>query len=220
MATLNVSAEDFIITRKRKKYKFAKFAETPNCFEVDQWTRPSLSKPIVVELGAGTGYFSVELASRHPDQRYVAVDVKADRLQAGARRALEKGIDNVSFVRAHAEQLPDIFSDRTIERLWLTFSDPYPKARHAKHRITHPRFLAMYKQLLAENGVLSIKTDNHQLFDWSLEQFVSTRWQLLAHTYDLHQSHWHEDYRFMTTFEERFAADGLPIYAAEVSPSR
>ena len=107
------------------------------CFELEEWEGRSVD---VIELGAGTGLFSVELASRYPDKTFVAIDVKADRLQKGALLAEEKGLTNVSFLRARADQLPEIFPEDSVETIWLTFPDPFPKkgsAGRAHDRILH-----------------------------------------------------------------------------------
>lgn len=168
MATLNPN--NFIITRKRKKYRFALFANSPLCFEASEYQ--SKSSTDVLELGAGTGLFSVELASRNPRKMFLACDVKADRLQKGARIAEEKQLANISFLRAHANQLEEILAPNGLKEIWLTFPDPYPKKRQAKHRLTHPSFLGIYQKLLGKNGQLYFKTDNRALFDWSLEQLV------------------------------------------------
>lgn len=110
---------DFIITRKRKKYKFAKFYNAKNCFEFEEWQKRAVD---IVEVGAGTGLFSLELAKHHPEKRVVAVDVKADRLQFGAYRALEEGVENISFIRARADQICELFTAHQVSKIWLTFS--------------------------------------------------------------------------------------------------
>lgn len=215
-----IDPKDFIITRKRKKYKFAHFANLENCFEVSEWKKLSADKPLVIELGAGTALFSVELAKRHPDRHYVAIDVKADRLQTGARRAIDEEVGNIYFLRAHADQLVDLFDPGSVRELWLTFSDPFPKSRHAKHRMTHPRFLATYRQLLSSEGHFLFKTDNHALFDWSLEQLVMRGWTIRKLSFDLHESGEPEETKIVTTFESRFIAEELPIYFLYAEPPR
>lgn len=216
-----MAAEDFIITRKRKKYKFARFKEFDNCFEAAEWPESAAARAFaqaprrVIEVGAGTGVFLVEQAQRRPDAFHLALDVKADRLYQGARRALEAGLTNIAFVRAHAEQLVEVLGEGTVDELWLTFSDPFPKKRHAKHRMTHPRFLSVFQRLLQPGGVLHLKTDNHALFDWSLEQLVAHGAVLTNLTYDLHASRLDERYKIMTTYEARFHDAGLAICAVD-----
>ena len=197
---------DFIITRKRKKYRFAKFHNAQNCFEFDEWVR----RPVdVLEVGAGTAFFSVELAARHPEQTFVAVDVKADRLQRGAYVALERGLTNVFFVRARADQLPELFAPHSLDAIWLTFPDPFPRRGSAGRRMTHPAFLARYAALLRPNGYFRLKHDNPAFFQWSLEQLVAEKWCIEELTFDLHDSALPDDYKVLTSYEERWLAEGL-----------
>ena len=205
-----IDPDQFIITRKRKKYKFAKFANAHNCFEFDAWTNEKLSlgNKVSVEIGAGTGLFCVELAMRYPDQIFVAIDVKSDRLQKGAYEAIERGLDNVYFVRARADQIDRLFDAKSLWAIWLTFSDPYPKKRAAGRRMTHPTFLAKYQQLLAPDGGFYIKHDNPDFFKWSLEQLVATGWTIDELSFDLHESNLSDDYKIPTTYEQRWLGEG------------
>ncbi len=207
--TTTVNPQDFIITRKRKKYRFALFANAENCFELEQWTKRQVD---VVELGAGTALFSVELAARYPKRTFVAIDVKADRLQRGAREAIGRGLTNIFFVRARADQLLEVVELASVKELWLTFSDPFPRDRDAKRRLSAPRFLELYRQALRQNATLLQKTDNHALFDWSLEQLVANKWQLRELSYDLHASDLSDDYKIMTTYEHKWLGEGLETY--------
>lgn len=200
-----VDPKDFIITRKRKKYKFAKFHNAKNCFEFDEWHEQPVD---IIELGAGTGLFALELAKRHPEQSVVAVDVKADRLQFGAYRALEEGIDNVSFVRARADQISQLVSAHSVSAIWLTFSDPFPRKRSAGRRMTHPTFLRSYTQILGASGSLYIKHDNPEFFAWSLEQMVAEKWRIGELSFDLHESALSDDYKILTSYETRWLGEG------------
>ena len=202
---------DFIISRKRKKYRFAHFANAENCFELEEWTTLAADQ-LVVEIGAGTGLFLVELAAKHAEKTFIALDVKADRLQKGAREALERGVQNISFVRARADQLLEVVAEGSVSELWLTFSDPFPKKRDAKRRLSAEGFLKIYKNALVPKGVLLQKTDNHALFDWSLEQLVEQGWIFRELSFDLHESTLSDEYKIMTTYEERWRSEGLPIY--------
>lgn len=200
--------KDFIITRKRKKYKFALFANSPLCFEAGEWTRRHVD---VVELGAGTGQFSVEQAAQHPGKTFVAVDVKADRLQHGARQAAERGLSNIFFVRARADELPDLFDAYSLEAIWLTFPDPFPKTRSAGRRMTHPIYLNIYRALLSPAGALYFKTDARDLFLWSLEQLVARHWQIRELSFDLHESALSQEYKIETAYEMRYRAQAIEI---------
>lgn len=202
----SINPEDFIITRKRKKYKFALFANSPLCFEFEEWGKSWLAD--VIEVGAGTGQFVVELAARNPERQYVAIDVKADRLQKGAREAEERGLTNVRFLRARADQLVEIFQPNSVREIWLTFSDPFPRARSAGRRLTHPTFLARYVQLLTAGGSLLIKHDNPEFFQWTLEQLVAEKWHITELSFDLHESKLLDDYKILTPYEQRWLSEG------------
>lgn len=212
MSSSQIDPRDYIITRKRKKYKFAKFANAANCFEFDEWKQRAVD---VVEIGAGTGLFALELAARHPDKTIVAVDVKGDRLQKGAYEALERGITNVLFVRARADQLGELFAPQSVRELWLTFSDPFPRKGSAGRRMTHPNYLRQYEQLLAPAGALLIKHDNRDFFCWTLEQLVAEKWHINELTFDLHESDLSDDYKILTTYEQRWLGEGLTTHFAK-----
>lgn len=197
---------DFVITRKRKLYRFALFRNSPLCFEFEQWDGQSAAD--IVEIGAGTGLFALSLAEKYPGRQVVAVDVKGDRLQVGARQAEEKGLTNIRFLRARADQLVEIFRPNSVMNIWLTFSDPFPKRRSAGRRLTHPTFLALYRTLLSTDGSLLIKHDNPAFFQWTLEQLVVEHWQLSQLSFDLHESDLPAEYKTMTTYEQRWTNEG------------
>ena len=209
-----LNPDDFVIARKRKKYKFAKFHNAENCFEFDEWRdfyqqrQPSVSR---LEVGAGTGLFSVELAARYPDKLFAAIDVKADRLQKGAYIALERGLKNIYFIRARADQISDLFALSTLVNIWVTFPDPFPKKRAAGRRLTHPYFLRRYAQLLQPGGELLFKHDDRDFFCWSLEQLVAEKWQITELSFDLHESSLDDEYKIMTTYEQRWLNEGKVI---------
>lgn len=206
MSGSEIDPNRFVIKRRRKLYKFALFAGSPICFEMDEWD----GRPIdVVELGAGTGLFAVELAARHPNKTFLAVDVKADRLQKGAASATDRGLTNIWFVRARADQLAEIIPEHSVQSLWLTFADPFPKNRAAGRRMTHPHFLKIYEKLLQPAGAFYVKHDNRNFFDWSLEQLVAEKWHVDELSFDLHDANLHDDYKVLTTYETRWLGEGL-----------
>ena len=207
--TQPVNPDDFIIARKRKKYKFAKFHNALNCLELEQWVATPPAAPDYMEIGAGTGLFSVELAARYPHKQFVAVDVKADRLQKGAYTAIEKKLDNIWFVRARADQIDQLVSSHSLEAIWLTFPDPFPRERSVRRRMTHPIYLEKYAGLLSPTGSMYLKHDNRDFFCWSLEQLVATQWQITELTFDLHESDAHGDYKIRTTYEDKWLSEGL-----------
>lgn len=209
-----LNPKDFIITRKRKKYRFAKFHNAPNCFEFDEWQKRSVD---VIEVGAGTALFSVELAARHPEQTFLALDVKADRLQKGAYEATERGLSNVVFVRARADQIDQLCDHGTVSKIWVTFPDPFPKKRSAGRRLTHPVFLARYATLLKKNGTLALKHDNDTFFQWSLEQLVAGKWQLTALSFNLHDTGPKDDSTVLTSYERRWLDEGLSTHFVQAT---
>lgn len=195
-----VDPSQFIITRKRKKYRFALFKNSKLCFEFDEWSK----KPAdVVEVGAGTGLFSVELATRDKNKTFVAIDVKGDRLQKGAIEAENRGLENIFFVRARADQVEQLFTEDSVSRLWITFPDPFPKKRSAKRRMTHEIYLSKYRSILKNSGEIMLKHDDINFFCWSLEQLVANRWNISELTFDLHESEF-DDYKIMTTYEKKW----------------
>lgn len=208
----------FVIKRRRKKYKFAKFYNAPNCFEFDAWSKlPS----DVIELGAGTGLFSVEMARLHPEWVVTAIDVKADRLQRGAYLALEQNIPNVNFLRARADQIGELFTTESVETIWLTFPDPFPRERSAGRRLTHPNFLSRYTEILKSTGSLCLKHDNPEFFAWSIEQLEATGWKITEQTYDLHNSDLPKEYKILTSYEQRWLAEGRQThFVRAMKPSK
>ena len=203
-----ICPDDFIITRKRKKYKFAKFALSEQCYEFDEWS----PRPIdVIEIGAGTGMFSVELAARYPEKQFLALDVKADRLQTGAYEAHARKVTNISFVRARADQINQLVPEHSVSSIWVTFADPFPKKGSAGRRLTHSTFLKLYEAALKTGGQLFMKHDNDDFFQWSLEQLVEQKWCIDALTFDVHERNHIEDAQIMTTYEQRWLNEGRTV---------
>lgn len=212
-----IDPQQFVITRKRKKYRFAKFHNSPLCFEFAEWQK----RPVdYLEIGAGNGMFAVEQAALRPDMTFVALDVKGDRLQKGAYEAEWRGLANIFFVRARADQITELFDEKTVKELWITFPDPFPKKGSAGRRLTAPYFLASYKKLIAPKGKLYLKHDNREFFMWSLEQLVADGWQLDELSFDLHDSELSDHYKLLTAYERRWLAEGLVTNFVSARPPR
>lgn len=211
-----LNPQDFIITRKRKKYRFALFYNNPLCFELDDWQTEFV--PTIVEIGAGTGTFSVALAGRMPNERYLAVDVKADRLQTGAELANEQKLTNIRFLRARVEQLDQVAKPHSLGAIWITFPDPFSKDRSSKHRLTYPKSLELYRRLLKPGGRIHFKTDAVALFDWSLEQLADAGWKIRTLSFDLHRSNASDVAKITTSYEMRYIGEGKRICYVEAEP--
>ena len=167
-------------------------------------------RPIRVEIGMGKGKFIMELARRNPQINYLGVEVYSSVLLRAVQRQEEQKLPNVRFLCVDALRLAEILAPGEAERIYLNFSDPWPKDRHAKRRLTSPRFLAVFDRILAPDGVVEFKTDNRALFDYSLESVPSAGWEIIFSTFDLHHSVY-ADGNVMTEYEEKFAAEGKPI---------
>ena len=166
--------------------------------------------PIHLEIGMGKGKFITTLAAEHPDINYIGIE----RFSSVLFRALEKQQDqklsNLIFLREDAAEITEYFDFSEINRIYLNFSDPWPKDRHAKRRLTSKEFFARYNQILKPDGDVQFKTDNRMLFDFSLEQVEEAGWTLAVQTFDLHHSVY-QDGNVMTEYEEKFSAKGYPI---------
>lgn len=166
--------------------------------------------PIRIEVGMGKGRFIMEMAQAHPDVNYIGIE----RYSSVLLRALQKreglALDNIYFMCIDAKNLADVFAPGEVDRIYLNFSDPWPKDRHAKRRLTSPEFMAVYDHVLAPEGTVEFKTDNRGLFDYSLESIPTAGWTVDAHTFDLHHSDMAEG-NVMTEYEMKFSAKGQPI---------
>ena len=174
-------------------------------------------QPIHIEVGMGKGRFLMDMAKLHPEINYIGIEMYDSVLL----RALQKRekieeegekLDNLKFMCVDARLLPEIFEKGEIQRIYLNFSDPWPKDRHARRRLTSHEFLDRYDQFLAADGRLEFKTDNQDLFTFSLEEIeTSDRWHLNASTRDLHHDPSMNEGNIMTEYEEKFSSKGNPI---------
>ncbi len=177
-----------------------------------------LASKLHIEIGMGKGKFIRELAAANPDISYIGIEKFSSVLIRALEKRPELESDNLYFLRFDAENITSIFSDGEINRIYLNFSDPWPKDRHAKRRLTSVQFLERYKSILSKNGEIMFKTDNRTLFDFSLEQARISKWHIQEFTYDLHNSQMNEN-NIMTEYEERFSAMGIPICKMIIKPA-
>ncbi len=165
--------------------------------------------PLYLELGCGKGRFTCDSAAAHPEALYIAVEKVPDCLVMAMERAMEQQLHNVLFVEADASDLTEYFAPGEVDEVYLNFCDPWPSHGHAKRRLTHPNFLNRYAQVLRGGGRIQFKTDNKDLFEWSLFQFAKAGFQLEEINRNLHG----QGIRgVMTDYEARFHAMGQPIY--------
>lgn len=161
----------------------------------------------------GKGQFLMELARRNPQVNYLGIEMYDSVLLRALQRMAEiDELPNLLFMREDARLLPEIFRKGEVEKIYLNFSDPWPKARHAKRRLTSREFLNRYERILVPEGVVEFKTDNRGLFEFSLEEIREAGWRLLACTYDLHNDAKMCEGNVMTEYEEKFSSLGNPIY--------
>lgn len=171
--------------------------------------------PIYIEIGMGKGQFLLTLAKRNPQINYIGIE----RYSSVLLRALEKfdteeycELQNIRFICMDAMELPEVFERGEVAKIYLNFSDPWPKARHARRRLTSTQFLAQYDKVLAQDGVVEFKTDNRPLFEFSLEQVEEANWKLCGATFDLHHDENMNAGNVMTEYEAKFSGMGNPIH--------
>ena len=172
------------------------------------------ANPICVEIGCGKGNFITGLAQRHPDINYIAFEKYKNVLVTAMEKAQALHLTNVRFLSDDAADLEKLLAAGECERIYLNFSDPWPKNRHAKRRLTHPSFLALYKAVLPSGGQIHFKTDNQKLFEYSLNTFSDFGLRLHNITFDLHGSDFEGNIE--TEYEAQFSQQGFPIYRCEV----
>ena len=166
--------------------------------------------PIHIEVGMGKGQFIIEMARRNPEVNYIGIEKYSSVLVRAVEKLEDFEQDNLRLIRMDAENIEEVFDKDEVDRIYLNFSDPWPKDRHAKRRLTSTRFLERYDNILTPEGRVMFKTDNKDLFNFSLEQVEEAGWILENHTYDLHHSEYNEG-NVMTEYEEKFSAKGNPI---------
>ena len=160
---------------KYKLKRFKEFSEFTNTFDFayemkGKWKSEFFknSNPLVLELGCGKGEYSVALAKYYPEKNFIGIDLKSNRMWRGAGIALEENLQNVGFMRAVIDKITELFDENEVDEIWITFPDPFPRLRHEKHRLTAPKFLERYRQILKPDGIVNFKTDDDDLFQYTL----------------------------------------------------
>ncbi len=168
----------------------------------------SQDKELELELGSGATGFLIEHATRNPDKVYIAIEFKEELLLKACRSAAEKDLQNIKFLRHRIEKLELVFEKIKTSKIYLNFSDPWPKARHAKRRLTHQNYLNLYKKILKDGGIIEFKTDNADMFDFSLEQFAEANFKQVELSRNLHAE---KQNIIMTEYEKKYLEQGKKI---------
>ncbi len=169
--------------------------------------------PVHLEIGCGKGRFIQRLAEDNPDINFIALEQTANVLITAMERTQKSGIKNLRYYAGKAEYLEKVFRPQSVERIYLNFSWPYPKESYAKHRLTHPIFLKIYRSIITPDGYIKQKTDNMRLFEFSIENFSQNGWKMRNVSLDLHNSRITGN--IITEYEQRFIEMGMPIFYLE-----
>lgn len=169
------------------------------------------TNPIAIEVGMGKGKFIMEMARENPDRNYLGIERYSSVLLRGLEKREELELHNLWFLCVDAKDLGNLFEQGEVDKIYLNFSDPWPKDRHAKRRLTSPDFMKVYDAVLAKEGSVEFKTDNQGLFTYSMEAIPAAGWEILEYTFDLHHSPMAKG-NVMTEYEIKFSAKGNPIY--------
>lgn len=219
---------------KRKLIKFEEMKTFPNVFQPPvndilnhdhalkgRWAAEVFhnSRPIVLELGCGKGEYTVGLAKKYPEKNFIGIDIKGARIWTGASEALREGLNNVVFLRTRIELMEAFFSAGEISEIWLTFPDPQLKRRRWKKRLIAPSFLNIYNRFLSRGGIIHLKTDCRQLYEYTLNLLKSNGIQPVLATENLYASGIQDDVAAIQTFyEQQYLAAGLNIHYLRFIP--
>lgn len=169
------------------------------------------TNPVHIEIGTGKGRFISALAEQNPQINYVGIEKYSSVLLRAVEKQNMLQLENLKFIRMDAERIENVFGRGEVQRIYLNFSDPWPKDRHAKRRLTSRQFFERYNRIMDKAGQVEFKTDNRNLFDFSVEEAAAAGWKLTVCTYDLHKDAVLSEGNIMTEYEERFHALGNPI---------
>lgn len=214
---------------KRKLERFAENATFEHFFQPDwqqleagfdlkgNWNNAFFknNNPIIIEVGCGKGEYTVDLSKRYPEYNFIGIDKKGARMWRGAKTSIEEMRNNVAFLRIQAENLPKVFAPNEVSEIWITFPEPQPNSPRASKRFTSPQFLQRYRQILRQDGIIHLKTDNDMLFEYTLEHVKESGHPILYCTHDLYADANHEAVRDVvpvkTHYEKIWLEQGLTI---------
>lgn len=206
---------------KSKLKKFTEVRELPNIYEYTDddfednvsslFTQDSV---VVLELACGKGDYTISLAKKYPKKTIIGIDIQGERLWYGATHAIKDKLTNVAFLRLPIEKITELLPKRSISDIWITFPDPFPKERHTKKRLTSPRFIESYKQIVKSGAQIRLKTDSLELYKYSHDVLSSTKNVLITAVHkDIYSNTVDfEDLYFQTDFERKHLAKGRKIY--------
>ncbi|PYZ93798.1 tRNA (guanosine(46)-N7)-methyltransferase TrmB [Salipaludibacillus keqinensis] len=179
-----------------------------------KWTeRFEKTSPLFVEVGTGKGQFVSRMAAAYPNTNFIGVEKYESVLVTGVQRVIEEPKSNLLFLQEDVHNITDFFSEGEVDRLYINFTDPWPKNKHAKRRLTHESFLKKYDEILTDTGEIHFKTDNQGLFEYSLKSFTHYGLKLKNVSLDLHSSDMEDN--IMTEYEEKFSSKGMRIFRVE-----
>ena len=210
MRLRNIPGADEVIERSGYVIK------NPESYKGSMQKNFAKSQPLCVEIGMGKGKFIIEQARRNPDKNYIGIEMYSSVLlravqKLAAMEQVGESLPNLRLILFDAKRITEIFDTDEISLIYLNFSDPWPKDRHAKRRLPSKEFLCRYDQILRQDGRIEFKTDNRGLFDFALEQLNESPFQALCVTYDLHADEKMNQGNIMTEYEEKFSSMGNPI---------
>jgi tRNA (guanine-N7-)-methyltransferase len=197
---------------KDKLRRFAEIDTFGNVFQLDAgkalkgtWDKDFFknTSPVVLELACGKGEYTVNLAVLFPDKNFVGVDYKGNRIWRGAKTALEDSVNNVAFLRIQIENLVDYFAPGEVDEIWITFPDPQPQLSREKKRLTSPRFLNMYRQILKPGGCINLKTDNDGFYTYTVDKVEELKYISHIKTADLYHSEYADEVLSIKTYYEK-----------------
>ena len=169
--------------------------------------------PITLELACGKGEYSVNLGRENKDKNYLGVDIKGNRIYIGAKQALAENLGNVAFLRTHILQITDYFEQGDIEAIWIVFADPFLGESREKNRLTHPRFLYRYQKIMKPGGIINLKTDSKELYDYTLEVIQETNCTIVENIADIYgKGKANGPLAIQTFYEQMHLANGRSIY--------
>lgn len=206
------------MSRKKKK-KFEEMKSFPN---VLQWDDEDVKKKVkkisnqyekvILELACGKGEYSLHLGNKYRDTLIIGIDIQGERIWKGAKDALEKKLDNVYFLRIQIQNIEEYISENSIDEIWITFPDPFLRERDIKRRLTSPNFIHIYKKILKKNGIIHLKTDSDELYEYTLETINFMKLNILENISDIYSFGDIENVTdVQTTFERKHLENGKKI---------